>query len=61
MKEYSVAQVAELFDVHKMTVYRWIDAGHFPGAHKLTPGGQTSPYRIPEEDIEAFKKAQRAA
>ena len=38
---------------------RWLKAGYFPNAHKLTPGGRTSPYRIPEEDILAFEQKQR--
>jgi excisionase family DNA binding protein len=59
MKNYSVKEVAERFGASKLTVYRWLQAGHFPNAYKLTPGGKTSPYRIPEGDVLAFEEKQR--
>lgn len=59
MKLYSIAEVAGKFGASKLTVYRWIWAGHFPNAFKLTPGGRTSPWRIPETDIAAFEEKQR--
>jgi len=49
----SIREVAEQFQVDHSTVYRWVQQGHFPNAHKAGPG-LTSPYRIPEEDVVAF-------
>lgn len=41
-----------------MHVQRAIDAGAFPGAFKLNPGGITSPWLIPVEEAEAWLSAE---
>jgi excisionase family DNA binding protein len=50
---FTVEEVADRLRVSHMTVYRWIKAGKL-GAYKL--GGE---FRITEQDIERFLKAQR--
>jgi hypothetical protein len=38
-----------------------IAEGRFPGTYKLDPKKQTSPYRIPIQDIEAFEQARQVS
>jgi CheY-like chemotaxis protein/predicted DNA-binding transcriptional regulator AlpA len=45
-------QVAAMCGVTPRTVHRWVRAGYFPGARKGL--GITSPYRIPQDEVEAF-------
>lgn len=56
---YSVKQAAERLGVAPTTLSRWVKLGHFANAYKLDPNAQNSPYRIPEEDIEAFEEQRR--
>jgi excisionase family DNA binding protein len=54
-KIYTVKETAERLGVAAKTVNHWLSQNIFPNAYKLNPDGLTSPYRIPEEDIEAFE------
>jgi excisionase family DNA binding protein len=49
----ATSEIAELCGVTPRTVNRWINTGCFPGARKGP--GRTSPYRVPREEVEAFK------
>jgi len=40
-------------------VQRLIQARTFPGARRLDPEGKTSPYLIPEVEVEAFIGAKK--
>ena len=53
----TVAEVAERLKMTPTTVYRWIEAGHFPGAKK-TPTGL---WRIPEAVVESILAPSMAA
>jgi excisionase family DNA binding protein len=55
-KTLTTPRVAEMCGVTTMTVTRWIKEGYFPGVQKGL--GKTSPYRIPQDEVEAF--TQRA-
>jgi len=59
-KQYSTAKVAQRYQVDPRTVRRWIDAGYFPNALKLSPA-QRSDWRIPASDVEAFDRQRRIA
>jgi excisionase family DNA binding protein len=56
MKLYSTREAAQRLGVTARTIQQWINDGKLPGAYKLDPTGQTSPYRIPEADIVAFEQ-----
>lgn len=47
---YTVEEVMELFDVKRLTVYRWIKSGKL--AAIKTPGGYE--WRIPKDAVQAF-------
>jgi predicted site-specific integrase-resolvase len=55
-KLYSAKAAAQRLGVGKTTVNRWLREGYFPNAYQLNPDIPTSPYRIPEEDIEAIER-----
>ena len=48
----TTTQAAEMCGVTDQTIRRWIRLGRFPGAWRGL--GDTSPYRIPRADVEAF-------
>ena len=50
VKEYSITQVAELLNVDRTTVWRWVDQGVFEGVRRKG-FGETSPYAIPEPSV----------
>jgi excisionase family DNA binding protein len=52
-------QVAERVGVTSRTIHYWIKQGVFPNAFKINPDGQTSPYCIPETDVEKFEEKRR--
>jgi DNA-binding transcriptional MerR regulator len=54
-REYSTGQVAELADVHKRSLYRWLELGLLPEPKRVKlPGGVTS--RVwSEEDLQRVK------
>lgn len=43
-------QVAEMFEVHPVTVYDWAEKGRIPGAFR-TPGGQWRFVRVEVEKL----------
>ena len=51
---WSVSELAEHLDVHVRTLHVWITNRHFPHARKRGPG-ITSPWAIPDSDVQAFK------
>ena len=51
----TMTQVAEMFEVNRTSVHDWIVAGKFPGAFRV-PGGAHTPWLIPVEDVEKYKK-----
>ncbi len=53
-------QVAERLEVTLRTVQRWVDIGRFPGAYRLDPDANRSPYLIPVADVEAFEERRQA-
>lgn len=55
---WSIVEVAEFFGVHSTTVHGWLRAGYFPGHYKKGPG-KTSPYVIPDSDVQRLKKQIR--
>ena len=55
---FTVTTAAEQLQASRRTVRRWIETGEFPNAYKLSPM-QKSPYRIPAEDLEEFKKRRQ--
>jgi excisionase family DNA binding protein len=58
-QELSTAQAAERLGVTQQAIAKWIRQGLFPNAYKINPYGRTSPYRIPERDIEAFEEKRK--
>lgn len=56
----SVALAAARFGVSTRTIQRWVAAGHFPGAYKLSPGLR-SPFVIPLDDVLAYEKKLASA
>lgn len=54
----SVKETSRRLEVTPQTIVRWIHRGHFPGAHKLDPTTSNSPYRIPEDDVNAFHQSR---
>ncbi|MFN2179913.1 MAG: helix-turn-helix transcriptional regulator [Candidatus Promineifilaceae bacterium] len=50
----SVKEAAQRLGVDDRTVRRWIHLRQFPHAYQLSPI-KSSPYRIPEADIEDFE------
>lgn len=56
MEIYTTRQVADRLGATPQTVADWIRQGKFPNAYKLDPEGQTSPYRIPEDDVISFEE-----
>ena len=55
-RKYTAREAAERLGVTSRTIQNWIAQGLFPNAYKLNPRGKTSPYCIPEEDIEALEE-----
>ncbi len=46
---YSPAFIAELVNVHKRTIVRWIEAGKFGNFKKIG-----NSYRVPDSGLQAF-------
>jgi hypothetical protein len=62
MDEFLTArQAAVRLQISYQKVHVLIAEGRFPGTYKLDPQKQTSPYRIPIQDIEAFEQARQAS
>ena len=58
MSDLKVKEVADLLGLHPDTVRTMSRAGEFPNAYKTGRGGQSNHIRIPEADVEAFRKRQ---
>jgi len=56
----STIEAADILRVSDQTVTNWFHDGVFPNAIKLNPSKRNSPIRIPREDVDALRKAQRA-
>lgn len=55
VKEYTISQVAELLNVDRSTVWRWVDQGVFKNVRRKG-FGETSPYAIPETSVHEVAK-----
>lgn len=60
-RDLSVREVAELTGQCVKTVATLARKGAFPHAYKAGSGGRTSPIRIPERDLEAWRARQPRA
>jgi excisionase family DNA binding protein len=58
---YSTREAAERLGVTTRTILYWINTSKFPNAFQLDPDGVTSPYRIPESDIERFEQKRQGS
>lgn len=67
--DLTVRETAEMYQVHPNTVYRYLEhdrrlveagkpAQYFPNAWRLPGNEKRAEYRIPEEDVEAFKRSR---
>ena len=54
LNDYTVPELAELFERKASTVRGWLDAGRFPDAYKLN--GRD--WRVPRAGVEAFRREQ---
>lgn len=59
-QSFSMAEVAERYQVDISTVSRWIDAGFLPGSEKKGPY-RKSPWRIPQTAIDHFEEQRKVA
>ena len=53
----SIREVAERLGTHEKTVSGMVRVGAFPGAKKIGSQGRTSPWRIPEDAVNAYFRA----
>lgn len=60
-RDLTVREVAELTGQCTKTVATLARRGAFPHAYKAGSGGRTSPIRIPERDLEAWRARQPRA
>lgn len=60
-KLISTKEAADILSVSDQTIINWWREGYFPNAKKLNPKKRNSPIRIPFEDVEKARKAQRYA
>jgi excisionase family DNA binding protein len=56
--DITVAQIAKLLGVTPRAVQHMIKRGEFPNARQI-PGGRTSPFLVPQSDLEAYLKKKR--
>lgn len=67
--DLTVRETAEDMRVHQNTVYRYLEHDrrlvkqgkqpeHFPNAWRLPGSDKRAEYRIPEEDVQAFKRSR---
>jgi excisionase family DNA binding protein len=52
----TVKRAAERLGVTSHTVQLWIKQGLLPGAYRLNPSNNHSPYRIPVRDVERIEE-----
>jgi len=55
---FTVKEAAHRLGASDETVRRMILEGIFPGARKLRPEKNTSPYRIPKSELDAYLQAR---
>lgn len=53
----SDVQLAERYGVHRATIWRWAQAGHFPKPIQITPG--TTRWKL--EEVERHDREREAA
>lgn len=56
----TVAQAAKRLDVTTRTIVRWIENGRFPGAFKIDPGIDNSPFLIPMDSFLAYESERKS-
>ena len=56
----TTAEAAERLQTSTRNVTRWIRRGSFPGAFKINPDVENSPFLIPETAVIAFEERRRA-
>jgi len=56
MEIITASQLADLAGVTRQAIHDAIEHGHFPGARKLDPDRETSPYLIPLDQAKAWMK-----
>lgn len=55
----TISDIAERFGVSHVTAWRWVTQGAFPNAYRVNPLSEQSPWRVPEEDVDAFEEKWR--
>jgi hypothetical protein len=55
----SSAGAAKRLDVTTRTITRWVSEGYFPGAFKVNPEVENSPWMLPMSVFEPFEKAYK--
>ena len=55
---YTVAELADRWQVTVVAVRNWIAEGAFPNAYKVGPG-KRSHLRVPVEDVVAFERSRK--
>jgi hypothetical protein len=53
---YTLAEIADKFNVHRRTVARWRERGLFPHARRKTPGLPGSTWLIPSADVRSIEE-----
>lgn len=54
---YTVTQLAEVFDVSRTAIHKWIDLGRFPDSFEVGEGGGKM-VLIPASNVEAVRKEE---
>lgn len=57
-KKYTIREVAQLFNVSHDAVTKWVKSGKLKGKKEGLLIGRTSPFLIPESEVERLKKAK---
>lgn len=55
-REYTVDELAHMFRTNPETIRRWLRAGRFPNAYRVTI---RSGWRVPHSDVEALRRPHR--
>lgn len=56
--DLSVKEVAEQIGLHPVSVSDLVRRGYFPNAYKTGRGTNTSPWRIPAQDVTDYRAKQ---
>ena len=54
----TITEAAEILGVERVTVWRYVKAGHFPNAQKSENKAPLPGWYIPVEDVEAFENME---